>query len=210
MNDLLTWVSLGTAVLVATGTWLTAKATWSLSTTNKGTLDIMSNQLIPVAEAAKRESLTQMGQHLLDTGGIAGLKQMGSIILFSNPGRKIPGVAHSPRTLTLIVVDTASTPNEVVTVMFHYSQTDDLVADFEQAIANILKGHVLHDADREELRYNQAEGITRFQYPYEASADCFFLVGVYGEEEPGKQPTRTRRQKRRQVKNEKKQKRQPS
>ena len=131
-------------------------------------------------EAAKKEQILKTAQFLLDTGGSARLAEIGSIVFFPNPGRKLPGSLRSHRGITIILVDVTSegTP-KARHVLFGYSTgRQNIGQDIEDALVDVFATFQFSDEDRLQLRHAEQNSPGGFTWSYSGIAGCLLIIGV--------------------------------
>ena len=195
-TDWITFISSLVAAVAAVGVALATAGLFRA--TRKGlpharkSLQVARDERYDDMEQAKRTSLDKLAQSLLDAEGEPGLNRLGSIILFQNPGKEMP--LPSTRTITMILVDSEPTssegkPFQVMSILFHYSQTDDLPTDVELAIRNVFAGYELTAADEQALQDHQARGAKDFKFILRIDPRYICALGIYAEQiRPGSQP----------------------
>ena len=188
-TDWITFISSLMAAVAAVGVALATAGLFRA--TRKGlpharkSLQVAREERYDDIEQAKRVSLGELVQSLLDAEGEPGLAKLGSIILFQNPGKEMP--LPSTRTITMILVDSEPTsiggkPFQVMSILFHYSQTDDLPTDVELAISNVFEGYKLTAADAQALQDRQAEGTADFKHILKIDQRYICVLGIQPEQ----------------------------
>ena len=193
-TDWITFISSLVAAVAAVGVALATAGLFRA--TRKGlpharkSLQVAREERYDDIEQAKRVSLGELVQSLLDAEGEPGLAKLGSIILFQNPGKEMP--LPSTRTITMILVDSEPTssestssegkPFQVMSILFHYSQTDDLPTDVELAISNVFEGYKLTAADAQALQDRQAEGTADFKHILKIDQRYICVLGIQPEQ----------------------------
>ena len=160
--------------------FVTATAALLAVVVSQRTLKAISSQTVPTIEAARREQLLDMSQLALDMSGgdLNALAQIGSFALFDNPGKRIPGIRSSRRTITLIMIAKNEGDPIIGNIVFHYSRVKDLVQDFQKAVGDILTGHELDAGTKAELKAMQQQKLKSHTLLYDATDDYCFFAGI--------------------------------
>ena len=174
------------AIAIEVGDWtelasfVTAIAALLAVVVSQRTLKAISYQIIPTIETTKREQLLKMAHLALDMSGgdLNALAQISSFALFDNPGKRIPGIRSSRRTITLIMIAKNDGNPIIGNIVFHYSRTRDLVRDFQKAIENILTGHELDAGTKAELKAVQQQKLKSHTLLYDATDAYYFFAGI--------------------------------
>ena len=132
-------------------------------------------------EAAKKEQILKTAQFLLDTGDTARLKAIGGIVLFPNPGRKVPGSLHGHRDITIILVDVTGegSPRASHAVFDYSTGKRDIGQDIEEALVDVLATFLLPEQDKAQLRLAEQNAPRGFVWVYSGIAGCMLIVGVH-------------------------------
>ena len=166
LNDLVTSPMVTTLLGAVVGYW----AAQRISRQNR----------IAELEAAKKEQVLRTAQFLLDTGGMDRLKDMGGIVLFPNPGRKVPGSLSGHRDITIILVDVTdeSSPQASHAVFDYSTGQRDIGRDIEEALVDVLATFQLSAEDKVQLRNAEQNAPEGFIWVYNKLKGCMLIVGV--------------------------------
>ena len=160
--------------------FVTAVAALLAVVVSQRTLKAISSQTVPTIETARREQLHKMSQLALDMSGgdLNALGTIGALALLDNPGKRIPGIRSSRRTITLIMIAKNEGAPVISNVVFHYSRTKDLVQDFQKAVGGILAGHELKASVKAELKAIQQRKLDSHTLLYDATDEYCFFTGI--------------------------------
>ena len=131
-------------------------------------------------EAAKKEQILKTAQYLLDTGAADRVEDIGGIVLFPNPGRKVPGSLHGHRDITIIMVDvTGEGIPRASHAIFDYSTGKrDIGQDIEEALVDVLATFQLPEEDKVQLRNAEQNAPGGFIWVYNKLKGCMLIIGV--------------------------------
>ena len=145
---------------------------------------ISKQNRVATLEAAKEKQILKTAQYLLDTGGIESVREIGCIVLYPNPGRKIPDSLRGHRDITILMLDVTQEDSPKAShVIFDYSSSKkDIGQSVEEALLDVSATFKLDDECKAQLREAEHGTPEGFVWVYTGMERRMLIIGILDRE----------------------------